>query len=585
MHQLRKIKCDARPGGCSPCLQNNNECTTTDRITGRAVSRGHTETIESENATLRLYTEELQQQLRENGLEPKAAPVVQHDYVPAASLWAEDSQQQGSWGDLSSAGGMASSAGPRDGRSRQPSVLPDFRPGCIGDNYLGVSISNDWLSPIAGTRLSLFGITLDLAEFIPPETDSALDPTSYQAFLNTSLGKKGPVPKPQLPPLELCRQYADWYFKFVQVFTPILHRPDFMKLLTRVHGGQYEPTAPEAVMVHMVMAIIMFQAALRNMPPEDVKAQSMAHYHHAISLVPDLLIGHQLVHVQALALICLQLRQQPRLGAAWSFSKIVLALAIELGLHRSATSWQSTTSERDPHTVEMRKRVFWSLLVINVTVGGKLGRPMPLRMQDFDIEMPDPIGDSLPGETNLTKWQRCSFRAALPGLKLLKILMQVYATVYSVRTDATPYEMSVRRLERELEAFREQLPPEISGGPETGEEDRCPAYYLQMAQEEIRLILHHPSLHAGSSDGIAKKLDICLDASKNLLSAASKLQAISSLDTTWYYSTDYLAAIFTTLFVWTQRRDEMSSAEFQQLRQDMDKWLDVMGDVGSLLGE
>ena len=66
VHQVRKIRCDARPGGCSPCIQNNTECKTTDRITGRATSRGHTENLEHENTTMKMYIVELQQQREED---------------------------------------------------------------------------------------------------------------------------------------------------------------------------------------------------------------------------------------------------------------------------------------------------------------------------------------------------------------------------------------------------------------------------------------------------------------------------------------------------------------------------------------
>lgn len=543
------------------------------------MSRGHTETIEGENHSLKLYNEELLQQLRDNGIEPKQAPLAQHSYPSSGYLW---SQQAGSWGDSKGADGAPGSSTDSDRRPSHTPVLPDFRPGCLGENYLGVTLKDD-LSPIAGTQLSLFGITLDLAEFIPAESDSHSDPLSYETFLRISLGTTPPATIPDLPALEYCKEYAKWYFNSIQVFTPILHKPEFFKLLTRIHSQQKVSFA-ETVMVHMVVAVVMLQSALRNREMYFLKAQAIAHYHYAASFVPQLLIGHQLQDVQALALICLWLRQQPRLGAAWTFSKIVMNLAIELGLHRSASNWQVASFEQTPNLIEMRKRVFWSLMVINVTIGGKLGRPMPLRIQDFDIELPDHVNDSLPGEAHSSKWQKCSFRAAIPGMKLLRILMQVYATVYSVRPDPSPYEISVRRLRKDLEIFKEQLPPELAAGPQTTEEDRVPANYLRMAEEEIRLILHHPSLPGGAPEVYAENLEICLDASRKLLSAASTLQGMQSLDTTWYYSTDYLAAIFTTLFVWTQRKDEMDSAQLSQLGADMKKWLDIMADVGNLLG-
>ena len=267
------------------------------------------------------------------------------------------------------------------------------------------------------------------------------------------------------------------------------------------------------------------------------------------------------------------------------FTNGVLGLAIELGLHRSASAWQGDAAESDPHIIEMRKRIFWSLLVIHVSLSGKLGRPMPLRMEDFDIEIPEIVADNLPGEANLSKWAKCSFRAAIPGMKMVKILMQVYATVYSVRPSNEPYEFTMRTRRKSSRLEKSELPPEFADQKQISGEDRIPAYYLQTTEQTIRLLLHHPSLARNMLPQLtASNLDECLDASSKILNISEKLKALKSLDTTWYLATDYLAAIFTTLFAWNERQGQMTSQDLQQLQRDMDRWLEVMGDVGYLLG-
>ena len=82
----------------------------------------------------------------------------------------------------------------------------------------------------------------------------------------------------------------------------------------------------------------------------------------------------------------------------------------------------------------------------------------------------------------------------------------------------------------------------------------------------------------------SSNLDECLDASSKILDISEKLKALKSLDTTWYLATDYLAAMFTTLFACNERQNQMTSQDLQQLQRDMDRWLDVMGEVGKLLG-
>ena len=564
-------------------MQNNTECRTTDRITGRATSRGYTETIENENASLKMYMVELQQQLRDNGLEPKPVPSAQHGLMHAQTYWPQD-EQQGSWGNLSSSAGLLPASAQTERHRSQGCVLPDFRAGYMGDNYLGVSSGNSWLTPIAGSQLELFGMKIDLAEFLPPESDPYLSAMSYQTFLSHAFSKSQQTYQPPLPSHDLCKVYAEWFFRGISVFAPILHKPHFFKLMSRIYFGHYQPNPAETVMVHMVLAIIHFQFSIRNGNDQGRK-DFVNHYHYALTFIPRLMKGHKLEDIQALAMICMQLRSHPRTGAAWMFTNTVLSLAIELGLHRSATAWQGVAAEQDPHVIEMRKRVFWSLMLFHVHISGKLGRPMPLRPEDFDIEIPEFVPDNLHSETNLSQWRKCSFRPALQAMRQTKIFMRLYSTVYSIRSGTEPYDVSIEILEKELEEFKSQLPLELSGGPETVDEDRCPSLFLQMAVEEIRLLMHHPALCRSLSPQVAaNNLDVCLDASNRLLSIALQLKAIKCLDSTWYLTMDYLGAIFTTLFVYMQGQVQMTSADLQRLRQDMDSWLDVMGEVGSMLG-
>ncbi|KAM3424816.1 hypothetical protein BST61_g6797 [Cercospora zeina] len=574
--KVRKIRCDARPGGCSPCLQNNTECKTTDRITGRATSRGHTEHIENENTTMKMYIVELQQQLRDSGVDPKPPPSAHNPY---GQYWGQQSEWTGTYTAQS-----ALSLSPQLHNERQTpqgSLLPDFRSGCIGDNYLGVSSENSWLSPIEGTSLALFGTKIDLAEFMPADSDPAFSAMSYRTFLSHAFGRHQ-VFRPELPAYEQCKVYAEWYFRSIGQFIPVLHKPDFIALLYKIHNENYQPKPAENVMVHMVLATLNFQFAARN-ANEQARQDSMSHYHYACSFIPDLITGHTLADIQALALICSQLRNQPKPGAAWMFTNLVLGVAVESGLHRSAKAWPNSGVDQDPHHLEMRKRTFWSLLIFHVHISGKLGRPMPLRLEDFDIEMPEAFPDHLPEESS-SKWKDCSFRAAIEGFKLLRIMLQVYSTIYSIKSTG-PYEMNVRHLEKELESFQAQLPPEFRGGAQTRDEDRVSTYYLNMGVAECQLLLHHPALcRSASAQFMTSNLDTCLHWSTKLLHVATALKTLNSLDTTWYSTTNFLAAIFVTLFAHTERRDQLTSTDLQRLRQDMDAWMEIMAEVASLLG-
>jgi hypothetical protein len=479
-------------------------------------------------------------------------------------------QATSSWGTLHQPKG--------DHTPAQGTLLTEFRAGCIGDNYLGVASGNSWLSPIEGTSLSLFGATLDLAEFIPKdELDSG---TSYQNFLDKAFVEKQRN-APPLPKWDVAKRYAEWYFRSIQPMLPILHKPHFMQLLHSVYHEQYQCSAAELVMVHMVMSLVLFQYNTRNTS----SAQDFQHWHFALSLVPRLIKGHTLQDMQGLTLICAQLRAFPRPGACWMFTNTVLGLAIELGLHRSVTAWQGITAQQDPHTIELRKRIFWSLMLMHVPVSGKLGRPMPLRLEDFDIEIPEEAYDYLPEEAHFDEWRKCSFRSGKWGFVLLKVQMKVYSSIYSIGSNNATYDANVKRLESELRDTVAAFPPELSGGPETKDEDRVTALYLQLGATGCQLLIHHPALCRSLSPQVmSDNIDACLVASNKMLSIAQQLKILNSLDSTLYWNMDFLASMFTVLFAYNERRDRLSMNDLRGLRHTMKGWLDVMGFVGNLLG-
>jgi hypothetical protein len=120
-------------------------------------------------------------------------------------------------------------------------TLPTFRAGCTGDNYLGVSPGNSNLSSIKGTALSILGMEIDIADFDSIDMDepnaSVFHPQlynkSYQAFLQSSLNINTRIEKAELPSREDGLTYAEWYFRVINPYLPLLHKPTFMNLVSQ----------------------------------------------------------------------------------------------------------------------------------------------------------------------------------------------------------------------------------------------------------------------------------------------------------------------------------------------------------------
>jgi hypothetical protein len=345
-------------------------------------------------------------------------------------------------------------------------------------------------------------------------------------------------------------------------------------------------------MVHTMFAIMFFQYSVRNWEDtaqrQSLNNQSNMHYHYALSLVYQLTCSHTFQDIQALTLLCAHLRNFPKPGASWMLTQTTISLAIELGLHRSCKRW-ATEFVPNPLETEMRKRTFWGLLVIHIALSGKLGRPMPLRLDDFDVELPEPIDDELLSEKGLdtSKPGKCLHHVGLAAFRTAPLYIDMYTTVYSVRRNPENYVQDVNRLEAKLRAFEDEWPLELKRETDgTENEGQVYPLYVKLWALEFRLLLRHPSMSVTADANFNKESTrICVDTSRQMLHVVQKLQRYKCLDTTWYNAAVYLMALTTTLFTQWNKRGDTTSSDLESLRDDMDIWLDIMGDVGNLLGK
>lgn len=315
--------------------------------------------------------------------------------------------------------------------------------------------------------------------------------------------------------------------------------------------------------------------------------ESHQHYRYSLRFIGALLRSHTWQDIQALALICHHLRNFPKPGAAWIMTSTTFLLAVELGFHRSTKAWSDPTGKMDELEIEMRKRIFWTLHALATNLSGRLGRPMPIGLDDIDVEFPEPVNDCLPGEdTDLTPYRKCSFQVGIQIAKYTVWSAQLYRSIYAVRQSPRAYEDALKRLEAGIRQWKDELPPEVRDPTRASQEDYIFALYLEYWHQEYRLLLHHPAVCRSTDPEVTNSnLDKCLIASQQMLQTCKEMRKIMSLDIPWINAVVYIAAIFTTLFIYFQRKDEISSVDMTKLREDMEEWVNLMGECGRLLGK
>ncbi|KAI5459104.1 hypothetical protein BGZ63DRAFT_390286 [Mariannaea sp. PMI_226] len=599
--KVRKIRCDALPEGCSHCKNQNLECLVTDRVTGRTERRGYLQELERKESDLVEYIRDLEKLLHDKGVQVKpyeSPPGSQ--YPPGTTLDDMDSSIQdpnrnNGW---SQKGSVVFKDSPSNASPPIRRALLESR---RGEAHIGVRGDDSApLSSINGTHLSILGMTIDMASFKDPDVDepphdakasTPLYNKSIQAFLQSTMHINPALDVP-LPERSEAFKFAEFYFLTIGCFLPIPHKPTFMNLLVRIYDEpNFVPTTTELVQVHMVFAIIFYQFAVRNwdQPQQrhDLDSRSNQHYHFALGKIFSLTCEPDFAAVQVMALICIHTRAFPKPGCASLIAQHALQRALELGLHRESRKPGESTNLNH----EMRKRVWWVILTINVAISGRRGLPMPITVQDFDVGFPEPISDELLRDDGVDTSRNlpCSYEVAICSFKFIPHLIEMWANVYCVRRDAANYTNIVKVLEARIKTWADELPDRLKlGHPEQlaqSESTKMEALFLRSFLLEFRLLLRHPSVAMTNNEDMkAENSRICEEVAKEILHTTLDIQSLRCLDTTWYQTSFYAASMFTTLVAHWERRMEMTPDDFDKLRKDMESWVSILEETGNLLG-
>lgn len=590
----RKIRCDNTQGGCLPCRQNHTECKTTDRNTNTVRARGHTEAVEREAHFLHVHIAELHQQLRELGAEPRntagyGAPgqypqpyaVLQGPPWGAPPHQPAVSYHQGAYHDPQSSGTAGSAANVFAQSAAEISSEPS--PTAIPREELSIGI---------GSPLSIFGMTLDLADFVAQEEDSRRSRSAMVKTVMMAAGGRQQELRVELPEQRKnCMSQVAAFLRVCNSWMPMLHGPDVTTLVDRVYKEQYQPTSPERVVLHVCLANIMYQTAARNLGDEMLDVTNrMAdqQFHCALSYLPDLLSSKTLEDIQAMTMLCFHLRCLPDWTAANELLSVTFRAAIEIGLHRSASSLPDDERPTDIKTIEIRKRLFWSLLLMYVPICGKLSQPMPVQPEDFDTEIPELLNDNLqPAEGSFTGDGKCKFFHAVALMKLCKLFLRLYRTVYAPHRPSN-YEQRRGEIGADLELWKEHDWPAVLKGPLGNLPDahRVMAIWLHWWSNQFLMLLHHPTRQRlGSMQHVGQKtledtLAICSELTQNTLA----LYREKALDTTWGHTLTFIGTIFTLLWCLDKREQALSTSDLAKTKGEVESCLEVISGIGLMLG-
>ncbi len=359
--------------------------------------------------------------------------------------------------------------------------------------------------------------------------------------------------------------------------------------VNRLYSGAQGTSLLNQIILHLVTALWSFDRQARNPQVPEVEVEwlrsmSTAHYHLALAYWHQLEMSSSLPALQVMALICIYLNNAANPHLASRVTRVVLQRAIALDYHRSS-------NRQDAHLgvleLEMRKRVFWTVLALDVRLSSRIGLPMPLRRADIAAELPLAVDDQQLSANGIDTSQAgtCAFGVALEIFKLVPLWIDLFATMYTPLRNPEPafYGETVVRLGRQLEGWRAAWPELVQRPMAEDNAGQAALAHLLILQHEFILLLRHPATAVTNENRIIRdNFRECIGAAKVMLTQSEKIDQLGRLDTAWSSAAGIISAAATQIYC--QWYGPLTVTKLKPLRRDVERWLGLIDRMSRLMG-
>ena len=185
-----------------------------------------------------------------------------------------------------------------------------------------------------------------------------------------------------------------------------------------------------------------------------------------------------LTSLQAVLFMVLYLQSSSRLSTCYAFIGILTRCAARMGLHRSLMC-----ANLNPIEQQIRKRVFWTIIKMDVYVGALLGLPLGISDDEMDQDLAFEVDDEYitaeaiapqpPGRMSLMCASNAHTRLVFILKKTMKYVYPINQNKEPVSSGSQGYVVSltkVREIEKDLEKWKESLPEPLRPGSQAPED-------------------------------------------------------------------------------------------------------------------
>ncbi|KAL7652476.1 hypothetical protein ACMYSQ_009757 [Aspergillus niger] len=300
-------------------------------------------------------------------------------------------------------------------------------------------------------------------QYVEPFSDPLLDASTSLWELNNSFSSpclfnqlplshvmedETPLADLQLPDRAHIEYLMEFYFAHSHTLYPIIRQTEFTSVIWRVYNNLQDPLAGSPLWMFRIWMVLAIGSTTHCSVTLGDESESVLYYNKAMGYFEDAL---GLGDMAALEVMMLQVSYSffNQVGPNTFFLVGVAArMAIGIGLH-SSSSYANLPSD----VIEYRKRIFFSLYMMDRVVSIALGRPFAIHDADIDVEpfTDTTTTDDLIHTTNLS--------IPLHILSLRRIASEITTALHSpTNTHNSDRQTTLQTLHKKLLHWRRTMP-------------------------------------------------------------------------------------------------------------------------------
>ncbi|RDW66537.1 hypothetical protein BP6252_10172 [Coleophoma cylindrospora] len=271
-----------------------------------------------------------------------------------------------------------------------------------------------------------------------------------------------PAARPKLPTEEEAMQLAEYYWCHTHTLYPFMRRRKFMESLKRMYATPDDPVLQSCAFQYTMWMVFAISSTTLASVTMNEETESHQFWNNAMLYFEGALARGNMSALNALLLQVAYSFFNQVGPNTWYLVGMAGRLAIGMGLHTPPSN--VSTGRLSPDVLEHRKRLFFSLYMMDRMVSIALGRPFSIRDEDVEIEpFADVDDDDLMDTDSLSQKHLALSAMAVPLhiLQLRKIAGEIFHEVYTNKNrhlDTMERDRIVAGLHEKLIHWRRTMP-------------------------------------------------------------------------------------------------------------------------------